>query len=839
MKLISFTLFLLIALNSFTNSGSRFSAGQSDEQESKQVAEKVYLQMDRSSYTSGDDIWFKAYIIDPSTNRLSYNTINLHVELIAPDSKIILSRIIRIERGIGKGDFQLNESYPSGRYRIRAYTNFMRNYEESFFFQREITVLNPYDDAKVLNPPVLKIENKIDFTFFPEGGSLVDNVTSALAYKAVNSLGRGCDVTIKLFSSTGELITAFNSAHRGMGYFKIMPLPGHEYYTIVQSKDGPEIKVPLPKSFPTGVAIHTVLTPDKKLMLTVNTNDVTLPSLINQDHTVSISSRNLVNKTTKIRINSLVNNFLMPLDSMPDGIIRVTLSSSAGLPLCERLFFLQKNSDIRLNISTDKNIYKPREKVSAELSVSDGSAFKGGDFSFSAAEQRFTNDSSLYPTSIASWFLLESDVRGEVEEPSYYFDPDNKNRFMDIDLLLLTQGWRDFKWKYDSSSAFEHEIGFMVSGQMKKGVYSKPVEGVKLNLSLFSSGSTQLFDALTDKEGTFRFKKLNINGNVKAYITSSGKSENLKAHLSVAPVMYEPPAIEKLSAFSIELAPVKNNYITYQQEAITKINNLKKYKLKDTLDLGEVIVTAERNRTTQEIKVKESRIVYNIPDKELKITPAAENYGGDVLAYISGRIPGVRVVRGVDPCSIYFPHDAEVYIREQFTVDQRRCMTDPKKKPVEIRRGALILVDGLEVTPENLMDVLSLPVKMVDRVDVLNTSPLYGMRGANGVINIITRTSGSRRDPVEISANTIIVTIKGFDIPRIFYSPKYNNPADKNNIPDYRSTIFWDPDIKVERNKLAKVEFYNADNPATIKMTIEGVTEEGVPLSTTLKYTVK
>jgi hypothetical protein len=281
------------------------------------------------------------------------------------------------------------------------------------------------------------------------------------------------------------------------------------------------------------------------------------------------------------------------------------------------------------------------------------------------------------------------------------------------------------------------------------------------------------------------------------------------------------------------------NYHTFQQEVITKLNNLKNYKLRDTLDLGEVIVTSERNRTPQEIKVKESRIVYNIPDKELKITPAAENYAGDVFDFISGRIPGVRVARGIDPGSIYFPNDAEIYIRGQFTVDERRSMKDPRAKPLVIRRGALILVDGKEVTPENLIDVLSLQLRMVDRVDVLNTSPLYGMRGANGVINIITRSSGMRRDPVEISANTILVTIKGFDIPRIFYSPKYNDPANKDNIPDYRHTIYWDPDIRVERNNLTKVEFYNADNPATIKLTVEGVTEEGIPLCTTKRYEVK
>ena len=117
------------------------------------VAEKVYLHIDRVLFNSGDDIWFKAYVIDPSSNRLSVNTNKLYVELIASDSKIIQRRTVRIENGTGHGDFHLHDSIPSGKYRIRAYTNFMRNYDEQFFFLKEIIVVSPYDEVQGLNKP--------------------------------------------------------------------------------------------------------------------------------------------------------------------------------------------------------------------------------------------------------------------------------------------------------------------------------------------------------------------------------------------------------------------------------------------------------------------------------------------------------------------------------------------------------------------------------------------------------------------------------------------------------------------------------------------------------------
>jgi hypothetical protein len=804
-----------------------------------QLAEKVYLHIDRVNYTSGDDIWFRAYVIDPSRNKLSVNTNNLHVELISPDSKIIQSKIIRIIHGLGNGDFHLTDTIPSGIYRIRAYTSHMRNYDEHFFFLKEISVINPYDDGSGLERPEQKIENKIDISFFPEGGSLVDNVTSSVAFKAVNALGKGCDVTVELYSSAGELITIFNSTHLGMGFFNIKPMPGYTYYTIVKGKDGTQIKASLPASFPSGLAIRASVTPDKKLILTVNTNEATLPSVLDHDFTVNLSSRNLVSQKVKIRIDSLVNNYLMPLDSLPDGIIRVTLSEFERLPLAERLFFLQRNEDTRLNITTDKAEYKPREKVTALVSLSGDSIFSGtGDFSFSAAEAQFTDNSSPYPASIASWFLLESDVRGTVEQPSYYFDPSNIKRLKDLDLLLMTQGWRDFKWKYDTLSSFKHEVGFNLSGNVKRIINGKPVDGANINLGLFSQGAYQFLTARTDKSGAYSFKEVDIYGKTEAFISSTGKAERMEGKILVDSLKFEAPETEALKRDSIEFKIIVKEIPVYRQEAIYRNETRKKYKLSDTINIGEVTITATKVETPQEIKIRESRKFYSAPDKELIVTKAQENYGGDVFNYMSGRIPGIRILRSTNPCSIYFPDDVVVLIREQGGSQTVSCTHEGKEMQIKVQVGALILLDGYEVNPDNLGYILSLPMYLIDRVDVLTASPLYGMRGANGVINIITKQQ-IRRDPVELTANTVYTVLNGFDVPRVFYSPKYDKQFQETFTPDFRSTIFWKPDIRFEKGDEVRIDFYNADEAGTIKIVVEGVSEEGIPVSGKAEYTVK
>jgi hypothetical protein len=806
MNLITLTVLLVSILNNTFTNGDPAPV---------QISEKAYLHIDRVLHNSGDDIWFKAYVIDPSTNKLSINTNNLHVELISPGSEIIQRRIIRIEGGVGNGDFHLTDSVPSGQYRIRAYTNRMRNFDDRLFFLKEIFIINPIDEGQELNRPVHYTDDKIEISFFPEGGSLVDNVASVVAFKAVDASGKGCDVTGELFSSEGDLITSFKSTHKGMGFFTLKPAPGLSYYVIAKKPDGTTIKTGLPASFSKGVTISAFVTLDKELLLTVNTNAETLPSLTGRDLALAFSLPSMITRITNITINSLVNNFLLPCDEFPNGIIRVTLSGIEGLPLGERLVYIQKNNDVYLNAVTDKEIYQPREKISAVISLSGDSSFSGKGFlSFSAAEAKSANNSSSFPTTIASWFLLESDVHGPVEEPSYYFDPVNKNRLADLDLLLLTQGWRDFQWKYDSLLPFIHEIGFTLSGRVKRLYGNNPVAGAKINLGIFGKMNSRFFDTETDPEGVFKFDELDYTGWSEIFVSATGKNERMQGRIFIDSTFYEPPETGGLTINLPELVLVSENYSALKQEAVVNLAIKKKYKLSDTIDIGEVFITASRPDTPQEVKIKESRKFYGTPDKEFVVPLELDNFPGDVFDIIAGRIPGVSVIRS--------DTNVSVKIRNQ-------------------GGGALIVLDGRQLDPdfpEDINYVLTIPVFMIDRIDVLNSSVAYGMKGANGVISIITRTE-MRRGPEVLSANAASIKMKGYDASRIFYSPRYNSPENLSYTPDTRTTIFWEPYITIEKNGSAKLEYFNTDNPASINITVEGITEEGIPVSGKTRYEVK
>jgi hypothetical protein len=779
--------------------------------DSLNIVEKVYLHIDRDSYYPGDDIWFKAYLVDASDRLLSGHSSNLHVELISPALKIIDSRIIKLDKGLGNGDFHLPEKLQSGRYRLRAYTNYMRNFSDQLFFTKEITVINANDEQAEISDGVKYAENKIQLSFFPEGGSLIDNASSIVAFKAINYLGKGCNVTGKIYSSTGDLITTFRSTHLGMGSFFLRPFQGLSYYSIFREADSIDIKVELPKSFSTGVTLGVSINQNNELLITTKTNPKTLPLVLERDLKLSFSTRNEVIKTIHYKIKSPINNFVIPTDDLPDGILMLTLSTLEDLPLSERLVYIARVDPLKIIIETDKLLYSKREPVALKISLSGDSIIeRKGNFSLSIVDERLINNTSKFPRTISSWFLLESDVRGFVEDPSYYFDQSNPDRVRDMDLLLRTQGWRDFAWKYDTTY-FPPEKGFIISGRLRKYNKNKPIEGSRVSIGIFDSNHAFLTTVPPDSSGRFKLSDIDLTGDSRLIVSGIDKKGHLKGLVTLDSVTYKPAKVSD----SLSSVPILAENNLSKLKSFYKINEAirKKYKLSDTIVIGEVTIISERPKDFQTIKVESSRSMYETPDAELIITQQMGNYP-NIPELLRGKIPGVEIL-GSDP-------NYKIRIRGTNTLTGNST--------------PLILVDGI---PGSIDDLILMPINFIDRIDVLKsggTSAIFGLRGSNGVINLITRAGGSAYVPVDYSVN---LRISGYSVSRIFYSPQHLSDLNSAFDPDLRSTLLWKPDINLEGNKEVILNYYNGDTSSLIKIIAEGITSTGIPVTGKAEYEVR
>jgi hypothetical protein len=787
--------------------------------DSLKIVEKVYLHADRDSYYPGDDIWFKTYLIDASDRHLSNHSNNLHVELISPSLKIIESRIVKLNEGLGNGDFHLPESLKSGRYRIRAYTNYMRNLGDQLFFNKDIIIINSSDAAKALSDSIIYIKNKLEISFFPEGGSLVENVLSIVAFKSTDANGYATDVSGEIYSSTGELVTAFKSTHKGMGTFSLNPVPGLRYYAITKNQNGDLVRYEIPKSFSTGVAFTVSKNKVGKLSLTFKTNPETLPLVLGRDLSLTVSARNIAFKTYSFRMKSLNSVLNILTDDLPEGIVMLTLSGLDNIPLCERLVYLHNNEDAKIILETNKILYNQRDSISVKISLRVNSRIAQDAFlSLSATENILTDNSSGFPSTISSWFLLESDVRGPVEEPSYYFDPSNPNRLKDLDILLLTQGWRDFEWKYKNMN-FPPEYGFTISGRVRKKFADVPLKNSKVNLAIFTSGNPLIRTIPTDSSGRFWFKGVDLTGDAKLIASVTGDKDNLMGWLLLDSIKYSSPTIKeslvqnKLIQNNDQFISddqlinedqlIKKNLHTFIQYAEIKNSIRKKYKLSDTITPGEVTIVARRQDEPESARSRSRRYLMGTPDRELVITPQSQIYND-----IFGLLVSNMILR---PWSYYGMHN-----------------------PLYLINGNISSKD----------DVKALSVSWVERIDILDNMASIAVWGSgtgdvpiDGVISIILKNDfATNRTSVFHSVN---IKFSGYNEPRIFYSPKHHTKLESDYKPDLRTTLFWEPNIKVENNKDFFVNYYNADNSSKIKVIVEGITSTGIPVTGKTEYEVK
>ncbi|HEY4787873.1 MAG TPA: hypothetical protein VIH57_17580, partial [Bacteroidales bacterium] len=417
--------------------------------------EKVYLHLDRPFYSAGDDIWFKAYLVDALNNKLYNNSNNLNIELISPESKIVRHFAIRLDNGTGVGDIHLGDSIPSGTYQICAYTNWMRNFNDEFSFKKEIVIENPLG-LKIVLPPVPKTDkNKIDVQFFPEGGPLVENVYTLLGFKAVSFSGYGIDIKGKVISSQGDSVGSFASAHLGMGSFNFIPKKGLTYIAVGTADDGSTFRTEIPVALKTGYSIRVSDVDNSHIRVTIKTNQETLEQYPGRELIVVGSCHNLLCLTAKTRAKALINTVTLPKNDFPEGIARITLMDTTGITYCERIYYVRNKENYQIKVSPDSKVYAPRQKVTLQISVKD-TANKpvAANLSLSVVDGNQVRGFDKQPD-IKSYLLFESEIHGHIEQPYYYFDTTNTDCYKALDNLLLTQGWRNFVWKYLSDSVIK------------------------------------------------------------------------------------------------------------------------------------------------------------------------------------------------------------------------------------------------------------------------------------------------------------------------------------------------------------------------------------------------
>lgn len=776
----------------------------SDAQETSQSSipdiEKIYLHTDRHQYAIGEDLWYKAYTTYAYTNALFDHSRVLYVELISPDSEVVLRNTTQLQFGLGHGDMALLDTLgvKPGTYQLRAYTNWSRNFGKDYFFTKPIDIVDVREEVEPVQPTANAL--LYDLELFPEGGSLLTGVASQVAFKATYANGKPCAVSGQVKTLEGDQVAEISTLHDGMGSFVFTPEKGQLYIAEVTDLHGNRQEWKLPEAMVSGYTL-SVMQHKGRHIVSIKTNPETLATHPNQSMQLTCTSRGITYLEGNQTIGTTNHTFILPTTDLPEGIALLTLRDAAGRPHAERLIYVGKDHGVTLSIQPNQETYRTREEVQLSISLksTDGSPVVGS-FSLAATDANIPGTVQAHDMNIYSYFFMQSEIRGQVYNPGSYFDPANDNRNQEMDLLLLTQGWRDFLWKSipqlskDATYAVEKDL--KISGRLKRLIGNSPIPDTKINMLLTNKGNSLTIDETTDEDGRFVFDEVMFKGTATLLLTNQDKHNRAKGHLVVDSMYLPSPAIDY--------------YLIDQQYADDEVENFQKEVMKkhiafqvpleaNTMLLEDLVV---RGSTFNQEVNDVNKSIYGTPDFAFEVTDKERRFS-NIFIFLQFVVPGLTT----------------------------------SGKSVSFARGQpLILLDGAQVD----MDVLStLLPNDIDRVETISNSAggaVFGSQAANGVLALYTRegyTGGQ-----SVPRHSITTTLNGYYDARVFYAPKYDTTLETTE-PDIRNTIYWNPYVQPDENGQASVTFYNNDVAAPVMLVLEGITDTGIPLVVRKQYEVQ
>ncbi|MGB8194822.1 MAG: hypothetical protein WCF67_23005, partial [Chitinophagaceae bacterium] len=177
--------------------------------------EKIYVHFDRSLYSPGETIWFKAYLFSGIFPSLISKTV--YTELVDEQGKVLQRKTAPVLASSAAAAFDLPADLKSPMVYVRAYTRWMLNFDTAFLFVKAIPITGKNKTTTPASAPAAFLQ------FFPEGGDLVTGLESRIAFKATDNRGLPIVVKGEVVSSSGKKIP-FASRHDGMGYLMLNPV---------------------------------------------------------------------------------------------------------------------------------------------------------------------------------------------------------------------------------------------------------------------------------------------------------------------------------------------------------------------------------------------------------------------------------------------------------------------------------------------------------------------------------------------------------------------------------------------------------------------------------------
>ena len=848
--------------------------------------EKIHVTTDKEHYMAGDTIWLRAFVVDASSHCPVNASRYVYVELRNPFNEVENRVKIISRNGVFAGYIPLDAKMAEGRFMLTAYTMFMENSGDEYLFKKAIDVASAfsskldisyrliselngarkvqieYNDrengkhlpfekfviehqngrrkqsVKGNSPQVMEIgpndrlllveindeirkyidlrdtaNDSVYVSLHPEGGYIIPGKACKVGFKAIGCDGLGRDVTGQVVDSHGNVVTTLKALHRGMGYFTIAAQEG-EAYTVKFEHNGKECAtVPLPKANADAQVLHITRSRHGSM--------ATIEAVGGSDGikcNIALQERGIMLQAGVLHTGEFAS---INLSDYPQGVMQVLLFDDNGNVLSERLLF-NRGMAAEISITADKSSYSPRESVSVDADLS-SLGVPAGSFAVSV-----TDDSTVQrdiTVTIMSNLLLQSDLRGYIEDAAWYFT-NAEHSLEALDALMLTQGWRRYDIPQVIKGIYKEplipiERGQEISGTVKSLWRGKPLADAEVNII----APNRMFYSVTrtDSIGRFYLNGFDLPDGTKIVVQALNHKKKNEMNFTLDEIEF--PSISIPSA--IRYVPNKPTHHAHDNSFIS--NEYARLNIDGSMSvlLDEIVVNAKKKIAVTDVFSVMAHRSYDYKDFEKQAITSYEE--------LLRKFAGVTVEQG----NVCYRHRAVgVMIDGAFFENTTAGSNDAMPsftRPQMGANGPVYAKDKLGAAfsegnnPINLTDIeMVAPFSIVKQIDFImpNDAVFLGPRAAGGFIRIITK-DGSEVESRGLSPNFKAITPLGYQKPAQFYSPRYEFTADSDGS-DLRSTIYWNPCVKIGTNGHSHFTFYTNDAAShNYTVTVEGVTDSG------------
>ena len=733
--------------------------------------EKVYLHFDRCCYTAGETLWFKGWVQEASRLSALPPSNFLYAEVLDAQGAAVVRVKIKRTRGAFPGCIELPDNLATGDYTLRAYTLWQLNNDPEYLFHERIRIIGaqePKEKKAHTSPEALEI------SFWPEGGRYYAGHKAVMGFKVVDNQGRSADFHGFLVSDTGEVEGHVFTSHDGMGSFAFVPQAGRRY--SIQEASGQ--RHPLPEPSETGATLHLQIHADQYYVSTLGFGGGQASLLVRDASELYPVADVLLDGTQ--RTLRMDRSFFRP------GINHFLLVNSRGKILAERLFFIRDGKAPLCQLQMDRLEGDSRALVTGVVSLTDPDGTPlDGNCSVSVVRGALKNWQQA--DGIVSYLGLSSELKGRINDPYYYFDPEipEPQRNAALDLLMMIQGWR----YYDLEQITD----------LKGGKF--PLKYVREQLQEIRGRIDRLLSSKMPKNFTFTFMvpKQNVLHSIKVergrefIIDSLDFPENTEFLINIGTSRLGASYLPKWNG-----DPAAGPYV--YKPAPGKANDLREA----FSPLGELAADDTLAAAVVSASYADDNVLF-----------FGNSYREDLAYY-----KDLTIVEYLSMKKAVFEYDGE----NMYNRNRRRAGASDDFEEEEETGKVKLIVDDMEqdwwgFDMVHLGDLRSLSISM-------QPDPVYG--GDGGVVHISVKPGGLKKSAARNPSLLYFVPL-GYQEPRYFESPRYDRGDSMTY--DARNTLWWFPDLAITGGR-ATLAFCNSDRPDfPYIIRIEGLSADGRPFS--------